>query len=62
MTSPPAGDVQVALARIETKLDAALQTGDDHEKRLRILEAGRWPLPSLAVLMSVAAFIIPFVR
>jgi hypothetical protein len=52
----------VTLARIETKLDQAIRSDDDHERRLRHLEANRWPLPSAAVLLSVAAVIIPFVR
>lgn len=37
----------------------------DHDAlaaRVTILENGRWPLPSLAVLVSVAAVIIPLVR
>lgn len=61
MTTPQEA-AAVTLARIETKLDAALRAGEDHERRLRVLEAGRWPLPSAAVLLSVAAVIIPLVR
>lgn len=34
---------------------------ENHEQRLVRLEAGRWPLPSIAVLVSVAAVIIPLV-
>lgn len=34
---------------------------DALEKRVTTLESGRWPLPSLAVLLSVAAVIIPLV-
>lgn len=30
---------------------------DDHETRLRSLERGRWPLPALAALVSIAAVI-----
>lgn len=30
------------LARIETKLDAALKTKDDHETRLRSVERKQW--------------------
>lgn len=32
---------------------------ENHEVRITRLESGRWPLPSIAVLMSVAAVIIP---
>lgn len=34
---------------------------EDHETRLRVLERGRWPLPALAVLLSVAALVIQVV-
>lgn len=30
----------------------------DHELRIKSLEANRWPLPSLAALISIAAIII----
>lgn len=60
--SPPEEVLAVTLARIETKLDQAIRSDDDHERRLRSLESQRWPLPSAAVLLSVAAVIIPFVR
>ena len=30
---------------------------EDHEKRLRSLERSRWPLPSIAVLVSVGSLI-----
>jgi hypothetical protein len=81
VTNPPDELLAVTLARIETKLDNAISLGSDHERRLRLLEAGpdqrdydnvdtrvtdlergRWPLPSLALLVSVAAVIIPLVR
>lgn len=81
MTNPPDELPAVTLARIETKLDNAISLGSDHERRLRLieagpdqrdydsltarvtsLEAGRWPLPSVAVVLSVAAVIIPLVR
>lgn len=31
---------------------------DDHESRLRALERNRWPLPSLAALVSIAALVL----
>lgn len=52
----------ITLARIEGKLDHVIAQGSDHERRLRVLEARQWPLPSIAALMSVAALIVPFVR
>lgn len=33
------------------------RTVEDHETRLRSLERGRWPLPSLAMLISVGALV-----
>ncbi len=30
----------------------------DHEARIRALERGRWPLPSLAVLVSLVSLLI----
>lgn len=47
------------LTRIEVKLDMALARLDgvaqDHEGRIRALERGRWPLPSVAVLVAGAS-------
>ena len=64
MTGPAAGQEPdgLVLARLEFKLDAALRQDADHETRLRALEGARWPLPTLAVLVSVASSIIAVVR
>lgn len=60
-----AREVYDAVLRLTTKVDT--QTGllaeltdqrADHEKRLRALERGRWPLPALGVLLSVAAVVV----
>lgn len=34
----------------------------DHESRLRQLEKARWPLPSLAALVSVVALVVSFMK
>lgn len=34
----------------------------DHESRLRALEKARWPLPALAVLVALAALVVPFLK
>lgn len=34
---------------------------DDHETRLRALERARWPLPALAILISIASLVAMFV-
>ncbi|PJN22511.1 hypothetical protein CG736_28375 [Kitasatospora sp. CB02891] len=53
------------LVRLEAKLDALVTADrdvgarlDDHEQRLRRLEAGRWPLPTVAALTSLAALVV----
>jgi hypothetical protein len=60
-----AREVYDAVLRLTTKVDTlTTQLGDvmgdhaDHEKRLRALEKGRWPLPALGVLLSVAAVVV----
>lgn len=49
------------LTRVETKLDGIAQgltdlgkDVADHETRIRTLERGRWPLPTIGVLAGVA--------
>lgn len=52
------------LTRIEVKLDQALAQHADHETRIRLLERGRWPLPSVAVVVSLGALgaaVVPLV-
>jgi hypothetical protein len=45
------GRVDVLIAQQSaTQADVA-----DHESRLRVLERARWPLPSLAVLISLGS-------
>ena len=40
--------VEVVLARIETKLDAALREAQDHEDRIRRLERALWMASGIA--------------
>ncbi|MFE9886290.1 hypothetical protein [Streptomyces scopuliridis] len=54
-------DLARTVDRIESKLDGILDENKDirsdvadHETRLRVLERGRWPLPTLGVLAGVA--------
>ena len=51
-----------ALATLTTRIDRVAERHDetkrdvdDHEARLRSLERSRWPLPSLAAVVSLAA-------
>lgn len=72
MTTPPEPHVQVttemiyrsvadiaaSIQVINVKLDQAIGRVNDHEARLRELERARWPLPTLAILIALAAMII----
>jgi len=48
------GRVDVVIAQ---QADVAKDVSD-HETRIRSLEKGRWPLPSLAAIVSLAALAI----
>lgn len=55
-------ELQVGFAEQRGQLALLVQRGDqadktlaDHEARLDALEKSRWPLPSLAALVSLAA-------
>ncbi|WKU45960.1 hypothetical protein Q3V23_18905 [Streptomyces sp. VNUA116] len=59
------GVVEVGFARVDGALALLVQRSDqtdkalaDHETRLDSLERARWPLPSLAALVSLAAVIV----
>lgn len=39
------------------ELKGAVSVAADHELRLRALERGRWPLPALAIAVSIASLI-----
>ena len=49
------------LTRIETNIKAMSQGRDDHEQRLRKLEERKFPLPTVAVLISLAALVTTWV-
>ncbi len=47
------------LSRDQQEHERAAETShQDHEIRIRSLERGRWPLPSLAVLISAGALVL----
>jgi hypothetical protein len=53
------------LDRLVDQHEAVRTEVADHETRIRLLERGRWPLPSLAVVLSLgalAAAVIPLVE
>lgn len=49
------GRVDRALTQHDTESKELRRDVDDHEERIRAIERTRWPLPALAVLVSVAA-------
>lgn len=51
----PADDPAITLARIEVKVDALLARDEDHENRLRALEARNWPRQSVNLWVSTCA-------
>ena len=63
-----AREIYDAVIRVSAKIDTiSLQVATmeadkaDHERRLRSLERSRWPLPSVAALVAIAAVVIAFV-
>lgn len=61
-----AREVYDAVIRLTGRVDVLISQQSttqaevqDHESRLRVLERARWPLPSAAVLLSIAALIVP---
>ena len=53
--------VRESVSRIEGKLDGIATITDqldDHEERIRRLEANRWPWPMIAALAAVAAVLV----
>lgn len=64
-----AREIYDAVVRLTGRVDLGLAQQDtqraisaDHEARLRTLERARWPLPSLAVLLSLGGLVINFIR
>jgi|GEM_PF-3054045 len=51
--------LRVSLARIETKLDALIERGSDHEVRIRVVETDSSKrIGAVGALLSAAAFLI----
>jgi len=47
------GELKGAVQQANTRISAV----DDHESRLRAMEKNRWPLPALAILISIAGVV-----
>jgi hypothetical protein len=54
--------VVTAVERLADKHDEQGRDLHDHETRIRALEKARWPLPALAVLVSIAALALAFFK
>jgi hypothetical protein len=54
-------DLTTGQNRVEGKIDSIAHTQEvtasDHEKRLRSLEANRWPLPAVCALLALISCI-----
>lgn len=73
---PTLGGIQItareiydAVVRLTGRVDVLIEQQNqtrsvtqDHETRIRSLERARWPLPSIAVLVSVAALVLALLR
>jgi len=46
------------LQRVAHDVSAIRGDVEDHEARIRALERGRWPLPSIAALVAIAALVV----
>lgn len=52
------GELKGAVQQANNRISAV----DDHEARLRSIEKNRWPLPALAILISIAAAVGAFLN
>jgi len=46
---------------VDSKVDGVVTEVADHETRIRALEKGRWPLPSLAALLAFGSLIVALI-
>lgn len=54
--------LRVAVDRMAVATEETTRSRTDHETRIRVLERARWPLPAIAVLIALAALIVPIVE
>ena len=50
--------VGVKVDHVSSQLDGVVADVADHETRLRALERSRWPLPSLAAVISLVSVVL----
>lgn len=51
-------ELRAMVTRLADRDESGRAQVADHETRLRLLERARWPLPSLAILISVASVVV----
>jgi len=51
-----------AIDRLVERHDEVARDVADHESRIRGLESSRWPLPSMAMLLSIGALLLSLLR
>jgi hypothetical protein len=56
------GTMATRMAQMTDALDDSKKDIADHEVRLRSLERARWPLPTVAVLISAGALILALLQ
>ncbi len=57
--------VQNLIGKVEAVLSRQENTGktlQDHETRIRSLEANRWPIPTIAVIVAIAGVVIALIK
>jgi hypothetical protein len=52
--------IGAAVDKVADKVADSEQEIADHEARIRALERARWPLPALAVLVSIASLVLAY--
>jgi hypothetical protein len=50
--------VGVKVDHVSSQVDGVVADVADHENRLRVLERSRWPLPSIAALVSLVSVVL----
>ncbi len=62
-------EIYDAVVRLTGRVDVLINQHDevrgdvkDHETRIRNLEANRWPLPTLSVILAAAALVITLIK
>lgn len=53
--------VGVKVDHVSSQLDGVVADVADHEARIRTLERGRWPLPSIAAVFGAASLVIALI-